>query len=302
MSNVGMIIEERPADIGNFLVGRLLPFRGKRMVGPYIFIDHMGPVALADHQNLDVPPHPHTGLSTLTYLFEGSIMHRDSLGTEVEIFPGAVNWMTAGRGIVHSERTPEYLRKSEKSLHGLQIWVALPAEQEEMEPSFHHVEASAIPYWEEGDITFRLIAGEAFGRKSPVPVFSRQFFLEIHSPVRQTVSIGKDLFGEAGMYILEGGVEDDGHVYGPKQILVAKDSTLCTFTIHEHTTIYIFGGEPFPEERFIFWNFVATSREKIEAASRKWLNMEFDPVPGETDFVPLPAGPGKPASNGKRDD
>lgn len=289
MSNVGMIIEERPANIGNFMVGRLLPFRGKRTVGPYIFIDHMGPAALSDHENLDVPPHPHIGLSTLTYLFEGSIMHRDSLGTEMEIHPGAVNWMTAGKGIVHSERTPEYLRKTDKSLHGLQIWVALPKDKEDMEPTFTHVEAKDIPYWEEENgVAFRLIAGEAFGRKSPVPTYSNQFFLEIHSNQRQELHIGDSLFGEAGMYILQGAVQSDGHVYAPKQILVAKDAKLCSFTMEAHATIYIFGGDPFPEERFIYWNFVSSDREKIEQAKQKWQEQAFEPVPGETDFVPLP--------------
>ncbi|HLU87783.1 MAG TPA: pirin family protein, partial [Taishania sp.] len=156
MSNIQLIIEEKAANIGNFLVGRLLPFREKRAVGPFVFIDHMGPALLKDYENLDVPPHPHIGLSTLTYLFEGAIMHRDSLGTELEIKPGAVNWMTAGRGVVHSERTPEYLRSSEKSLHGLQIWVALPKELETCEPTFHHIEAEDIPSWENGGVRYKL--------------------------------------------------------------------------------------------------------------------------------------------------
>lgn len=283
-----MIIEERPADIGNFMVGRLLPFRGKRMVGPYIFIDHMGPVKLNDHQNMDVPPHPHIGLSTLTYLLDGSILHKDGLGTEVEITPGAVNWMTAGKGIVHSERTPAYLRHSDKHMHGLQIWVALPKDQEDMDPSFHHVEAKDIPQWQDGGVSFRLIAGEAFGRKSPVPVYSPQFFVEINSSTTQQLNIGSQLFGEAGMYILQGSIESEGHTYGNRQVLVAKDANLCTFTIHANSSIYIFGGPVFPEERFIYWNFVSSSREKIEAAKNKWLKQEFDPVPGETEFIPLP--------------
>jgi redox-sensitive bicupin YhaK (pirin superfamily) len=148
MSNISLIIEERPRDIGNFMVGRLLPFSSKRAVGPFVFLDHMGPVSLNNHQNMDIPPHPHIGLSTLTYLFEGSIMHRDSLGVEMEIKPGEVNWMTAGKGIVHSERTPEYLRTSDKMLHGLQIWVAMPKELEAMEPSFYHASEEDIPTWE----------------------------------------------------------------------------------------------------------------------------------------------------------
>src|SRR5690554_6543859 len=163
MSNIGLIIEERAANIGNFMVGRLLPFRQKQMVGPFAFIDHMGPAEMGAEENLDVPPHPHIGLSTLTYLFKGAIMHRDSIGSEVEIMPGAVNWMTAGRGVVHSERTPDAVRNSEKVLHGLQIWVALPIEEEEIEPSFTHVEAGDIPQLERDGLKIKLIAGEALG-------------------------------------------------------------------------------------------------------------------------------------------
>src|SRR5690554_9538 len=240
MSNIQLIIEERAADIGNFMVGRLLPFRKKRMVGPFIYIDHMGPVKLNERQNFDVLPHPHIGLSTLTFLFEGSIMHRDTLGNEVEIKPGAVNWMTAGKGIVHSERTPEYLRDSEKNMHGLQIWVALPKHLEQMEPEFFHVEANQIPSWMDGSLQFKLVAGEAFGRKSSVPVYSKLYMLEIKSPKKQVVSIGKDLYGESGLYILEGSIESEGNIFGPKQLLVAKDSTLCNFTIEKDSTIYIF--------------------------------------------------------------
>lgn len=288
MSNIQLIIEERPADIGNFLVGRLLPFREKRMVGPFAFIDHMGPAKLNDHQNLDVPPHPHIGLSTLTYLFEGSMTHRDSLGSVVEIKPGQVNWMTAGKGIVHSERTPEHLLHSDKSLHGLQIWVALPKNLEQGESSFHHVEAEDIPHWETNGVQFRLIAGEIFGRKSPVPVYSPLFLLELKTTLTQKVSIGSELFGESGMYILEGSVSSEGNSFGPRQLLVAKDAQLCEFDMARNTAVYIFGGEPFPEERFIYWNFVASSKELIEAAKTRWANQEFDRVPGETEFVPLP--------------
>nr|WP_315232746.1 pirin family protein [uncultured Flavobacterium sp.] len=288
MSNIKLIIEERPSNIGNFMVGRLLPFREKRMVGPFAFIDHMGPTCMSDYENLDVPPHPHIGLSTLTYLFEGSIMHKDSLGTEMEIKPGQINWMTAGKGIVHSERTPEYLRSSNKMLHGLQIWVALPKELEEMEPSFFHVPENQIPEWKTDNIAFKLIAGEVLGKKSPVPVYSPLYLLELKSTSRQTVTIGEHLFGESALYILEGSIESEGNVFGPKQILIAKDSKLCTFDMAENTTIYIFGGEPFPEERIIYWNFVASTKELIEKAKEKWLAQTFDKVPGETEFVPLP--------------
>ncbi len=289
MSNIKLIIEERAADIGKFMVGRLLPFRQKRMVGPFIYIDHMGPVKLSERDNFDVLPHPHIGLYTLTFLFEGSIMHRDALGNEVEIKPGAVNWMTAGKGIVHSERTPEYLRDSELFMHGLQIWVALPKDLEQMDPQFSHITENEIPRWTEGDVQFKLVAGEAFGKKSPVPVFNKLFMLEIKSKTKQTINIGNELYGESGLYILEGAIESEGNVFEPKQLLVAKDSTLCEFTIHENSTIYIFGGEPFPEERFIDWNFVSSSKELIEDAKTKWDQQLFDKIEGDdTEYIPYP--------------
>lgn len=289
MSNVKLIIEERAASIGKFMVGRLLPFRQKRMVGPFIYIDHMGPVKLKERQNFDVLPHPHIGLSTLTFLFEGSIMHRDTLGNEVEIKPGAVNWMTAGKGIVHSERTPEYLRESELKMHGLQIWVALPKELEKMEPEFFHIEEERIISWNEGDLQFKLVAGEAFGKKSPVPTYSKLYMIEIKSKSKQLVDIGDQLYGESGLYILKGSIESDENTYEPKQLLIAKDTSLCQFTIGENSTIYIFGGEPFPEERFIDWNFVATSKELIEEAKKKWKEQAFDKIKGDdTEFIPYP--------------
>jgi redox-sensitive bicupin YhaK (pirin superfamily) len=289
MSNIQLIIEEQAANIGNFLVGRLLPFKQKRMIGPFIFLDHMGPAALKDYQNLDVPPHPHIGLSTLTYLFEGSIMHRDSLGTSLEIQPGAVNWMTAGNGVVHSERTPEYLRNTEKNLHGFQIWVALPLAHEDDDPNFVHIEASALPNWEENGVHYKLIAGSAFGKKSPVPVYSPLFFIEIkNGDQTREINIGSSLFGESGLYILSGSIKNNGHEYGEKQLLVTQESQLCSFEMSPNAIVYVFGGEPFNEDRHIFWNFVSSSKAKIEAAKEKWEKQLFPKVPGETTFVPLP--------------
>lgn len=289
MSNIKLIIEERAADIGKFMVGRLLPFRQKRMVGPFIYIDHMGPVKLTERENFDVLPHPHIGLSTLTFLFEGSIMHRDTLGNAVEIKPGAVNWMTAGKGIVHSERTPEYLRNSDINMHGLQIWVALPIELEQMEPSFSHIDQEQIPCWIEGDLQFKLIAGEAFDRKSPVPVFSKLYMLEIKSKTKKTININDQLYGESGLYILEGAIVSEGNIYDPKQLLVAKDSKLCEFIIHENSTIYIFGGETFPEKRYIDWNFVSSSKGLIEDAKQKWKTQSFPKIEGDDkEYIPYP--------------
>ena len=292
MSNLGLIIEEKAADIGNFLVGRLLPFREKRAVGPFVFIDHMGPAALKDYQNLDVAPHPHIGLSTLTYLLEGAIQHKDSLGNDLEIQPGAVNWMTAGTGVVHSERTPEYLRSTEKHLHGFQIWVGLPKDLEQSEPSFHHTEAADVPGWTDGGLRYKLIAGELSGRKSPVPAHSLLFFLEISSTGIQKVNIGSELFGEVAMYVLDGTVTVDGQVFGGKQLLIAKDAKLCEFEMSDSATVYLFGGEPFPEERYIFWNFVNSDKDVIDKAKMNWHEQNYDAfplVPGDTgEYVPLP--------------
>jgi redox-sensitive bicupin YhaK (pirin superfamily) len=288
MSNIDLIIEERAASIGNFMVGRLLPFRQKRSVGPFVFIDHMGPAKMNERENMDVLPHPHIGLSTLTYLFEGSIMHRDSIGSEMEIKPGAVNWMTAGSGVVHSERTPEYLRNSTKVLHGLQIWVALPKELEETAPSFTHISADKIPEFILDDVSIKVIAGKVFGIESPVPVHSKLYFLELKTKHAQKVNIGQDLFGESALYILDGNVKSEGNVFEPKQILIAKESSLCEFEMGENTTVYIFGGEPFPEERFIDWNFVSSSKERLKQAKEDWIHQRFQKVPGETEFVPYP--------------
>jgi len=239
--------------------------------------------------NIDIPPHPHIGLSTLTYLFEGSMMHRDSLGTSVEIKPGEVNWMTAGHGIVHSERTPEYLRTSEKSMHGLQIWIALPKELEDMDPVFFHAGKHEIPTWEKDGVHYKLIAGEVLGKKSPVPVYSKLYMIELKNPTSKPVKIKYELFGEVGLYILEGSVESDGNTYEPKQILIAKEDKLCEFTLNANSTIYVFGGDAFPEERFIYWNFVATSQERLEIAKHRWREQKFPRIAGETDFVPLPS-------------
>lgn len=291
MSNIDFILEEKAADIGNFLVGRLLPFKQKRNIGPFVFIDHMGPALMKAGENLDVAPHPHIGLSTLTYLFEGAVQHRDSLGNDLTIKPGAVNWMTAGKGVVHSERTPKELRDVEKSMHGLQIWIALPKELENMDPNFVHVESNDLPVWQEDAVDFKLIAGEFEDKKSAVPVYSKLYMIELKAKENQVLNFHDRLYGESGLYILEGEVSSNGTTFDSKQILITKDAHLCTFEMKAGSTVYLFGGEPFDEERFIFWNFVSSSREVIDEAKEKWLKQEFPKVPGETEFVPLPVNP-----------
>lgn len=288
MSNIDLIIAERAANIGSFLVGRLLPFRQKRAVGPFVFIDHMGPTEVGPDQAFDIGPHPHIGLSTLTFLFEGAIMHRDSTGAVQEIQPGAVNWMTAGKGVTHSERTPDRLRGKTFKMHGLQIWVALPPHLEETEPSFAHIPAEAIPAWETNGVKYKLIAGKALGHQSPVPVHIDLYFIEIHATETQVIGIGAGLYGESALYILNGEVNHDGQSFGPKQLLVTTEASLCAFTMQAGTTVYIFGGEPMAEEHFIHWNFVSSSKEKIQQAVEDWQAQRFPKVPGETDFVPYP--------------
>ena len=287
MSQVNLVIEERAADIGNFLVGRLLPFRQKRALGPFVFLDHMGPVKLAGGQHLNVGPHPHIGLSTLTYLFEGQIRHRDSLGTDIIIRPGAVNWMTAGHGVVHSERTPDELRDVDKTVHGLQIWVALPKGLEDIAPAFTHVPAENLPSWEEAGIKYKLIAGEWAGKTSPVPVYSKLFFIEIIA-MQDTLLSPEGLFGEAGLYVLEGQIRIDENTYDAGYLLISKDVKLYSFTLKKGSKVYLLGGEPLSEERHIYWNFVHSQREKIEEAKERWKNRAFPFIHNDKGYVPLP--------------
>lgn len=289
MSNEDLIIEERSRDIGNFLVGRLIPFRKKRMVGPFIFIDHMGPSMIKPGQYLDIGQHPHIGLSTLTYLLEGEIEHRDTLGTRQRVTPGAVGWMTAGRGIVHTERTPADLRGGrEFMMHGYQIWVALPKEQEQMEPQFSYTSAEKLPAWSENGLSFKLIAGQGFGKKSPVPVFSELFMVDIRSQSAATLDISGELKGEIGICIVEGSIESDKEIIEKGNMLISKEEDLCQIKLGNDTHILVFGGKPFPEERHIFWNFVASDKALIEKAKEQWTAKKFDFLSDDNSYIPLP--------------
>ncbi|MEM8909682.1 MAG: pirin family protein [Bacteroidota bacterium] len=289
MSNIGLIIEERSRDIGDFLVGRLLPFRKKRMVGPFIFIDHMGPSTIGPGHYMDVGQHPHIGLSTLTYLFEGSIMHRDSTGAVQKVTPGSVGWMTAGKGVVHTERTPPAYRDGgQYPIHGFQIWVALPKELEEMNPEFNFTMAEQLPHWEENGVQFTLVAGEGYGRKSPVPVYSDLFMVEIKAKEASNFAIQGQLRGEIGICVVDGHINACGERVEKGNMLIAKEQDACSLQVGDHTHLLLFGGQPFPEKRYIDWNFVSSDLEKIKAARANWVARNFTMVPNEMDYVPLP--------------
>lgn len=290
MSNIGLIIEERSRDIGDFLVGRLIPFRKKRMIGPFIFIDHMGPTQLGPKKYMDVDQHPHIGLSTLTFMLEGEIIHKDGLGTHQRIRPGSVNWMTAGKGVSHTERTPEDMRQGNVfTAHGYQIWVALPKELEGMEPQFHHIEGKDLPKWKEGNASFTLVAGEGYGKKSPVPVHSPLFMIKVKNAEAYSLNVNGKLKGEIGICIVEGSIEACGEVVGKGNILVSKVEDTCNIKLGPNTHLLLFGGEPFPEERHIFWNFVSSSKETIEQAKEAWRNKTFPMMADDDTYVPLPS-------------
>ncbi len=289
MSNVGLIIEERSRDIGDFLVGRLIPFRKKRMIGPFIFIDHMGPTQLGPSKYMDVDQHPHIGLSTLTYMLEGEIMHEDSLGTQQLIQPGSVNWMTAGKGVSHTERTPPHLRNGAIfTAHGYQIWIALPKHLEEKAPEFHHIPKNALPTWQDGSADFTLIAGVGYGRTSPVPVHSELFMVEVKNSEPHELLIKGELQGEIGICIVEGEIGACDQTVGKGNILVSKTEDACSVLLAPNTHLLLFGGVPFPEERHIYWNFVSTSKDKIEQAKKDWEARTFPMMDNDDTYVPLP--------------
>jgi hypothetical protein len=258
-----------------------------RLIGPFIFFDHMGPATLEPGVGLDVRPHPHIGLATVTYLFEGAIMHRDSLGSEQKIVPGDVNWMTAGRGIVHSERTPAEDRASGLTMHGIQTWVALPLADEEIEPSFAHHAADTLPVVERNGVTLRVIAGTAFGAVSPVATFSGTLYVAAEFAPGGAFALEPE-HEERGVYLVDGDLEIDGAQLEVGQMAVlALDETVTLASTHG-ARVMLLGGEKLDGERFIEWNFVASSREKIEAAKLAWTNQEMGQVPGETEWIPLP--------------
>jgi redox-sensitive bicupin YhaK (pirin superfamily) len=281
-------IEGKKNDLGGgMFVQRILPNVQKRMVGPFCFLDHMGPITIPPNKNTDVRPHPHIGLSTLTYLFEGRMIHRDSLSSVAKIEPGEVNWMKAGKGISHSERALESERAITRHLHGLQFWVALPDGQEDVDPSFQHYEKNQIPVHENEERQISLVAGEAFGLKSPVVTTSPLVFANIHAKKNFTLEFKSSDF-EVGYYLIEGSAQIGDEVFQKNQMLVFEKGDLPKVQVKQGAHLIMIGGEPFSTPRHVWWNLVSSSREKIEETKMRWKNGTFPMVPGETEFIPLP--------------
>jgi hypothetical protein len=295
-SALEVVVVPRTHDLGdNFEVRRALPSRQKRMVGPFVFLDQMGPHVFSSGHGLDVRPHPHIGLATVTYLFDGEILHRDSLGSVQPIRPGDVNWMTAGSGIVHSERTAPETRQHTSSLFGLQCWVALPRAQEERDPDFHHTGIAALPVEEAEGVKARIIAGSFFNRRSPVHTLSDLFYVDVQLQPGARVEMLAD-YTERAIYVVEGRLDlgRDG-AFDAGELLVLKPGKRITLTAGATgVRAMLLGGEPMDGPRYLTWNFVSSSAERIEQAKEDWREQRFASVPGETEFIPLPDLPGKP--------
>lgn len=285
-SAIALLIEPRTRDLGDLTVRRALPDRQRQRVGPFIFFDHMGPADFAPGTGINVRAHPHIGLATITYLFEGEILHRDSLGYVQPIRPGAVNWMTAGRGIVHSEKVTDEMRASGQRLHGLQTWVALPTDMEEIEPSFEHYPAGDIPCADAGGATVRVVLGSAYGVSSPVSTQSETLYVEVILEPGQSVAIPDA--EELAIYVVEGTVAVGRQFVEAGVLAVLEPHASGTVTAESAARIMFAGGDALDGERHIWWNFVSSSRERIEQAKQDWREQRFDSVPGEDDFIPLP--------------
>jgi redox-sensitive bicupin YhaK (pirin superfamily) len=281
------VVVPRPHDLGGFEVRRALPSIEQRSVGPFVFFDQMGPAELQPGQGIDVRPHPHIGLATVTYLFAGTIIHRDSLGSVQAIEPGAVNWMTAGRGIVHSERSDKELRKQKQQLYGIQSWVALPQKDEETDPDFVHYSASSLPELQGEGKTVRIIAGSMFGKTSPVKTHSSLFYCDVEMRTAASINLESG-YQERAVYLLEGDFEIAGNIFRPGRLLVFSAGDEIAIKAISPARLLLFGGEPLDGPRHVWWNFVSSSRERIEQAKADWKSGLFSSVAGDTEFIPLP--------------
>jgi redox-sensitive bicupin YhaK (pirin superfamily) len=284
---IARILKPRMHDLGGgMMVRRVLPAPEQRSVGPFVFFDHFGPMQVRPENNFDVRPHPHIGLATVTYLFEGAMVHRDSMGYVQNIEPGAINWMTAGRGVVHSERRPKELRDKLHTNHGLQLWAALPAKDEEVEPAFLHTPAARIPVWEEGGVTARVLIGNAFELTSPVHTFADTLYLDIRIDPGHALTLAAAQ-GERALYSVDNAVTVGGlQVDSGTMAILDPDTT--TIAAPDGARFVVIGGEPIDGYRHMWWNFVSTRKERIEQAKTDWLAQSMGAVPGETERIPLP--------------
>jgi redox-sensitive bicupin YhaK (pirin superfamily) len=283
------VIVPRARDLGDFEVRRALPSTERQMVGPFIFFDQFGPTILRAGKGLDVRPHPHIGLSTVSWLFDGVIQHKDSLGYDQPIKPGELNWMTAGKGIVHSERSPAPDRTIDRKIYGIQSWVALPKQFENTMPGFEHVAADALPFMSDAKRSVRIIAGSMFGETSPVKTHSDLFYAEVILQAGGRIPLPVE-HEERGVYVLEGAIEVAGDVFEPGRLLVFHHKDPIVISSARGARFMMLGGEPMDGPRYIWWNFVSSSKEQIEAAKDDWARARFDIVPGdEKEFIPLPA-------------
>jgi redox-sensitive bicupin YhaK (pirin superfamily) len=287
--SIELIVEPRQRDLGGLSVRRVLPTVVRRMVGPFIFFDHMGPAVFPPGEGIDVRPHPHINLATVTYLFEGEIEHKDSLGSHRTIQPGAINWMTAGRGIVHSERTTMAVRQTGQRIHGIQLWVALPAEHEEMPPEFFHHPAASIPSVDLPGVRARILAGSAYGKTSPVKVLSPLFYVDARLDAGAELELPSD-HPERAAYIATGTVSCGREIVGEPRLLVFRTGQRAVLRATSDARVLLLGGDPLEGPRHIWWNFVSSSPERIERARRAWAERLFPLVPGDEDeFIPLSA-------------
>ena len=287
-SSIAAIIDARPRDVGGLKVGRLLPSRVRRLVGPFIFLDHMGPVTLAPGRGVDVPPHPHIGLATVTYLLEGELIHRDSLGSHQPIQPGEINWMTAGRGVVHSERTSSRLRAAGSSLHALQMWVALPKAHEEMEPAFHHYAGPALPELRNEGGQIRVLIGKAYGIESQVQTLAETFLIDVIMKRDCDLPIA-DQYEERALYVIDGAVRCGSDRAEAGRMFVFAPGTQAVIHAESASRLVLLGGAAIDGPRHIWWNFVSSSPERIEQAKRDWKERRFAKIQGDDiDFAPLP--------------
>lgn len=282
-----LVIIPRARDLGGFAVRRALPHGKRQMVGPFIFFDQMGPVQFIAGQGMDVRPHPHIGLATVTYLFDGRIMHRDSEGNALEIVPGEMNLMTAGRGIAHSERTPGKVRRSGGGMFGIQSWIALPAAHEETDPSFQHFDAASLPVVTDAGVWARVIAGSAFGRTSPVGMLSEWLYAEVVLDQGASAPLDAD-HEERAIYLVEGEVEIAADRFEGPRLLIFRPGDKITVRATRSARMMFLGGAALEGPRYIWWNFVSSRKERIEQAKEDWKSGRFTPVPGETEFIPLP--------------